>query len=308
MKSKECSIINEDLGILGQYIIYFFNRLPIRSHIIREEIEKKQKDDTFCYFGTWYVEGRRNRLRFREPFDSELHSKLDSLSKTHSLNQFLKKFKKKFKMKRKIIFTVCYCYEEGKVHFVSFIYDSNTRKLIHFDPGIHLYEEGQNVLVPSIVNGFIGANLIPKHKSDVELGTQCARYVYNLKKENIAIQYNGEDKDAYCQTWTLAFLLKEIRKSSKNIEQFCTIIPENRSIYLYKEFINPFLRKNKKYMEDIVKDMKEDYSDFIEFKTPKEYLELLDLKTKKCKEPNNGKYKFKKKMTKRKKTKKETNQ
>ena len=301
MKSKECSIIDNDLGLLGQYIIYFFNRLPIRTKIIREEIEKNRKDDTFCYFGTWYVEGRKNRLRFRSPFDSELHSDLESLSRSFTLNQFLRKFKKKFQIKRKVIFTVCYCYEEGKVHFVSFIYDSDSKKLMHFDPGIHLYQEGQTVLVPSIVNGFVKANLIPKEKSDIEIGTQCARYIYNLKKENIAIQYNGQDKDAYCQTWTLAFLLKEIRKSTKNIEHFCTIIPENRSLYLYKEFIIPFLRKNKKYMEEIVKDMKEDYDYSLEFKTPKEYLELLDLKIKNCKEPNNGKYKFKKKKNKRKK-------
>jgi hypothetical protein len=301
MKSKECSIIDNDLGLLGQYIIYFFNRLPIRTKIIRQEIETNRKDDTFCYFGTWYVEGRKNRLRFRDPFDSELHSDLESLSKSFTLNQFLRKFKKKFQIKRKVIFTVCYCYEEGKVHFVSFIYDSDSKKLMHFDPGIHLYQEGQTVLVPSIVNGFVKANLIPKEKSDIEIGTQCARYIYNLKRENIAIQYNGQDKDAYCQTWTLAFLLKEIRKSTNNIEHFCTIIPENRSLYLYKEFIIPFLRKNKKYMEEIVKNMKEDYDYLLEFKTPKEYLELLDLKIKNCKEPNNGKYKFKKKKNKRKK-------
>lgn len=301
MKSKECSIIDNDLGLLGQYIIYFFNRLPIRTKIIRQEIETNRKDDTFCYFGTWYVEGRKNRLRFQDPFDSELHSDLESLSKSFTLNQFLRKFKKKFQIKRKVIFTVCYCYEEGKVHFVSFIYDSDSKKLMHFDPGIHLYQEGQTVLVPSIVNGFVKANLIPKEKSDIEIGTQCARYIYNLKRENIAIQYNGQDKDAYCQTWTLAFLLKEIRKSTNNIEHFCTIIPENRSLYLYKEFIIPFLRKNKKYMEEIVKNMKEDYDYLLEFKTPKEYLELLDLKIKNCKEPNNGKYKFKKKKNKRKK-------
>ena len=270
---NRCRVVNRELGRLGQYIIYFFNKLSVRTKVIRDAIKEYKKDDKFCYFGTWYVEGPKLKLMFRDPYDEEL--KKDFREKM-SVYNFIKKHKSDFELKRKILFTVCYCYDENNVHFVSFIYDSKKQKLIHFDPGVHCYPKGQDVLVPSIVSVFKRLKLIKDNrfgKSHDELGDDCPRYKYILKEEPIGIQYNGEDKDAFCQSWTLFFLIDQIKQYDENVEELCRIIPENRELHLYENFIIPFLKKNPTYLKEIIDDLKDE----IRFtKKPKEYLTLLD--------------------------------
>ena len=270
---NRCMVVNKELGRLGQYIIYFFNKLPIRTKVIRSAIKQYKKDDKFCYFGTWYVEGPKLKLTFRDPYDEEL--KKDFKEKM-SVYHFIKKHKEDFELKRKILFTVCYCYEDYNVHFVSFIYDSKKRKLTHFDPGVHCYPKGQEVLVPSIVNVFKRLKLIEKNKygkSHDELGDDCPRYNYKLKNEPIGIQYNGKNKDAFCQSWTLFFLIDQIKHYDENIEELCRIVPENRELHLYEHFIIPFLKKDSSYLKEIIEDLKDEIS---HPKKPKEYLKLLE--------------------------------
>ena len=276
---KRCQIVNEELGRLGQYIIYFFNKLPIRSKVIKSAIRQYKKDDKFCYFGTWYLRGPKFKLNFDDPYDHELETDFEFFKKNMTLSNFLKKHSGNFELKRKIMFTCCYCYDYASVHFVSFIYDSKRRKLTHFDPGVHLYPKGQEVLVPSVVKAFKLAKLIEKNKygkPNDELGDDCPRYQYILKQEPIGIQYNGNNRDAFCQSWTLFFLVDQIKHFDESVENLCRIIPENRELHLYEHFIIPFLKKKgnyPKYLNEIIQDLKDED---VKVKSPKQYLKLLE--------------------------------
>ena len=294
---NRCMIVNEELGKLGQYIIYFFNKLPIRTKVIRNAIYQYKKDDKFCYFGTWYVEGPKFKLKFTDPYDEELKKDLEKNTFVHD---FMKKNKHSFELKRKILFTVCYCYKINSVHFISFIYDSKKRKLICFDPGVHCYPEGQKILVPSIVKIFKQLKLIENNeygKAYNELGDDCPQYQYILRQEPIGIQYNGKSKDAFCQSWSLFFLVDQIKQYDENIEDLCRIVPENRELHLYKHFIIPFLEKNPNYLKEIIEDLKEEY-DYS--KKPKTYLKLLKEYIDVCKVKPNVKPKKKQTVQKKK--------
>ena len=277
---NRCQIVNQELGRLGQYIIYFFNKLPIRSKVIKSAITQYKKDDKFCYFGTWYLRGQKFKLNFDSPYDKELETDFDDFQKNMSLSNFIKKHVEHFELKRKILFTCCYCYDYASVHFVSFIYDSKRRKLTHFDPGVHVYPKGQEVLVPSVVKAFKRAKLIEKNKygkSNDELGDDCPRYQYILKQEPIGIQYDGNHRDAFCQSWTLFFLVDQIKHFDESVEDLCRITPENRELHLYQHFIIPFLKKKgnyPKYLKEIIESLKEEEE--IKVKSPKKYLELLE--------------------------------
>lgn len=281
---NRCMIVNEELGKFGQYIIYFFNKLSNRTKIIQNAIKQYKKDDKFCYFGSWYVEGPKFKLKFTEPYDEELKK---DLKKNTLVYDFMKKHKEDFELKRKILFTICYCYKIQSVHFISFIYDSKKRKLTCFDPGVACYPEGQKILVPSIVNIFKKLKLIENNqygKSHDELGDDCPQYQYILKNEPIGIQYNGRTKDAYCQSWTLFFLIDQIKQYDENIEELCRIHPENRELHLYEHFIIPLLKKNPSYLKEIIKELKEDFE---YTKRPNTYLKLLEEYICVCKiEPN----------------------
>ena len=275
---SKCQKISHDLGMLPQYIIYFFNKLPIRKKVIDDAISKYNKKRKFVYFGTWYLHGHKNKLKFRKPYDKVLQNVFSqSLNSTKTFLSFIKENKEKFKIKKKILFSIAYCYSEYSIHFISFIFDPERKKLIHFDPGVRLYKEGQDILVPSVINVFKKTNLI---KSHIELGKTCTKYIYNLKKEQIGIQFNGKSRDAYCQSWTLCFLIHEIKHYDESMETFCRLKPVNRKLYLYKDFIIPFLEKNRKYMQTILKML---VSDGYNAEKPLTYLKLLKNQVKTCK-------------------------
>ena len=312
MKDPErCSVVNYELGKLGQYIIYYFNKLKVRSKIIKNAIKKYKKDDKFHYFGTWGLEGSVYRLKFREPFDKEV-SDCEFFEKNMSLSDFIKLHKDEFEIKRKVIFTCNYCYNFSEfsysTHFVSFIYDSKRRKLTMFDPGIDCYPQGQDILVPSIVRCFKKNKLISKNKygkSHDELGDDCQNLKYTLKQEPIGIQYNGVSKDSFCQTWTLMFLVDQIKKFDEQVQNLCRIVPENRELYLYKTFIIPFLKKDKKYLKEIINNLKDDVD---HVKTTDEYIQLLDEYVNVCRvsdETSKKKQKKVKKKSEKKNSKKE---
>ena len=92
MTENRCTVVNDKLDNLGQYIIYFFNKLPNRSNVIQQKIKKDKKENVFSYFGTWYVEGKKNKLQFTTPYDNELHSNLQSLSKDMNVQYFVNTF------------------------------------------------------------------------------------------------------------------------------------------------------------------------------------------------------------------------
>ena len=232
MGKKRCKVVNDNLANIGQYIIFFMNRVDIRGKIIKEMIRKEKKNKIFQYCGTWYVEGKKNKLKFTDPFDKNIPS--DKNSKNLNVNSFIKTYRETFCFEKKILFTVVYCYEEGNVHFVAFIYDPTDRTLKHFDPGVHLYPVGQKIIVPSIHKAFYDAKLVDRKtlKMDDEVGTHCKKYIYGLKDRELGIQYNGQNKDAFCQSWSLHWLLDNIQKYNKYSKK--NHIPNKKTLNNYK--------------------------------------------------------------------------
>ena len=44
MGKKRCKVVNDNLANIGQYIIFFMNRVDIRGKIIKEMIRKEKKN------------------------------------------------------------------------------------------------------------------------------------------------------------------------------------------------------------------------------------------------------------------------
>ena len=252
--SRDCNLLNWKLGIFPQYIIYHFNDLKVRNDIINKELKNYKKTEKILYFGTINIrKNNKDEMILVSDYDINSWKKVmskDNLKKieNQNFNEFIELNKKIFQEK-KTIFTVCYHYNTVNVHYVSFVYDPKEKELISFDPGVDVYPEGQKEIVPALTKAFRKAKLLKKTE---ELGKTCNKHRYLFRNEPIGIQYNSKTKDAFCQSWTLYFLLQQIRQ--KNIvRKVCRIHPANREIFLFKEFIIPILEKNKKYIEDICK-------------------------------------------------------
>lgn len=286
----KCLETNSKLGPIPQHIIYHFNEKEVRNKIITESIRENRKQDEYTYLGTFNIqdETRGSSTKQNQPvdvvvtspfefslwFDDKLQSKDTSEEqkrqirklKSHSnfgkiqenaygrelLNDFIKAYKSLFEKRPKTIFTVCYHYKEANVHFVSFLYLKENKELYSFDPGVGLYEEGQDILVPKIVESFQKSALLPPSGSNnhLELGKMCPKFRYIFRNEPIGIQYNGKTKDAFCQTWTLYYLVQTIQDQTI-VKKLCQKHPANREVYLFKEFIIPILEKNPDYVQKI---------------------------------------------------------
>lgn len=255
MKSNdeiECRIINVKLGIFPQYIIYHFNELPVRNQIINDALKKYEKTNKFTNFGTINIRKENGEMILTEDYDVDSWKKIDVQYKPkQNFNDFIEKNKKVFEKKTKTIFTVCYHYNQANVHFVSFIYDKNRRELISFDPGVDVYPEGQDEIVPALIKAFKKAKLM---KETVELGKTCYKHRYIFKNEPVGIQYNNQTKDAFCQTWTLFFLVHQIQQH-KIVRKICKIHPANREIFLFQDFIIPILKEKSKYVQQICRNI-----------------------------------------------------
>lgn len=283
----KCLETNNKLGSIPQHIIYHFNEKKVRNQIITESIQENQKQDEYTYLGTFNIqdETRGSSTKQNQPvdvvvttpfefslwFNDKLQSKYTSekqkqkIQKFKSdskrfekqqkdayhgelLNTFIEDYKFLFKKRPKTIFTVCYHYKEANVHFVSFLYLKENKELYSFDPGVGVYEEGQDILVPKIVESFQKSGLLPPSGTNhLELGKMCPKFRYIFRNEPIGIQYNGKTKDAFCQTWTLYYLVQTIQDQTI-VKKLCQKHPANREVYLFKEFIIPILEKNPDYV------------------------------------------------------------
>jgi flagellar motor protein MotB len=211
-----------------------------------KEQQKQEKQDK---------EKKNNELIFVKYSDYSIWKKLLPQHKksyyfSKKITNFLKENRQLFS-KKKILFTVCLHYNLRNVHYVSFVYDYSKKFLVSFDAGVMLYPEGQDIIVKGIIDSFQKANLLMK---TTELGSSCYKYRYHFKNEKIGIQYNIEDKDAWCQSWSLYFLIEKI-KNNDIIEKVCKTYPYNREIYLMENFIIPILKQNEKYIYEIVLDL-----------------------------------------------------
>lgn len=219
-----------------QNIIYFFNQPKIRNHILLHHISMLPAGKKVKWDGTYF---------FNEKGDIDPYHHPDS--RQMSLTQFLKR-RQAYNDDDTgyIISTFCITYEGNRVHFLSMIYDKKKRNLVFFDPGIHLYEKGQDVALPIVMNSFVQNGWIKK--DNVERVGLCSRKYHG---KQWGIQYDGSDPkmtklpaDSFCQSWTLYYLVEFLRNhcSDKFFSNWCSIPPEKRETFMLMNFFLPHLQ------------------------------------------------------------------
>lgn len=280
-----CDKVQLQLGRIPQYIIYFFNRLEVRNRIIDEAIIKYDKEKRFTNFGTINIRiNSKGNAILVDDYDLSIWNRFTKEDLREEefdnmlLDNFIGDFKQVFQLKPKTVFTVCIHYNQYNVHYLSFVYDKKIKDLISFDPGVEIYPEGQIFLLPAILKAF------RKHKllsSTSELGSTCNQYRFIFKDEPIGIQWNGKNMDAFCQTHTL-FFLREMIKKNNIVRKVCRLLPENREVYLFEEFIIPILKENPYYIFDIIDSYKSGEGITENLKLEKVF-ELIEDYAKKCK-------------------------
>jgi hypothetical protein len=254
------------MSSLLQNIIYFFNQTKIRNYVIEHFIEMYHVKEKVVWDGTYYFNEEGKMDNYYHP---ELKEKSTTLTEfIKSRKPFHEKNKKKF-----IIFTACILYEENKVHYLAFVYDTQRQLLVCFDPGIRLYHKGQDILVPLLAKTFKECRLIPTLKNIERVGL-CSKKFYG---QQWGIQYEGSNPkqtnlpaDSFCQLWTICFLVEFIKNrcSDTFLSHWCTVPPKIRESfaltyanqfftlpYVYKQFrifypsgdlnrITPFIIQN----------------------------------------------------------------
>lgn len=225
-----------------QNIIYFFNQPAIRDYVILHHKNIFPIGKKVLWDGTYFF----NEKGYMDPYHHE------NIGNNVSLVDFLKK-RENYQTKNClfILATCCVTYDENKVHFLSIIYDRKKRILIFFDPGIHLYEKGQDVAVPIVNNAFIKNGFI-KNNSNIERIGLCSRDYHGKKW---GIQYNGSDPtitklpaDSFCQSWTLYYLVEFLRNqcTDKFFSSWCSIPPKKRETYILMNFFLPHIQNHSK--------------------------------------------------------------
>lgn len=243
---KQKRLLPLSFHVFLQEFIYFMNESGVRDDIIRKRLASLEVDAD--WLGSWNVQGEKYKLQFLEV--------PPSLSKSGKNKDVFTVLQKKLpRMTNGIfMFTVCYHYEDRRVHYVSFVYDAKKASLKHFDPGISLYLHGQETLVPSLYKIFNSIGLIDKSQ---EVG-ECLHQT-KWKGKIMGIQFDGNTKvklpaDAFCQTWTVFFLIRSMVnnfESESFVETWCSIRPRRREAFLISNFVLPFLLEYPRYYKRI---------------------------------------------------------
>ena len=218
-----------------QNIIYFFNQPKIRNHVIQIHTSILPEGKKVEWDGTYFFNEKGEMDPYHHP----------ELGHAISFQEFLKKRSayRSSKDNRYVLSTCCITYEGNRVHFLSLIYDKKKQVLIFFDPGIHLYEKGQDVAVPIVWNAFSKNGLAVKME---RLGL-CST---NYRGKRWGIQYDGANSklpaDSFCQSWTLYYLVEFLRNkcSDKFFSMWCSIPPEKRETYILMNFFMPHLQND----------------------------------------------------------------
>lgn len=223
-----------------QNIIYFFNSKDIRDYLINHHIKLLPSGKTSLWDGTYYFD-EKGQL---DPYYHPEH-------KQTFLREFVQQRKNlQQKKSRFVLFTCCILYEGNRVHYLSFIYDTKKRILLSFDPGVHLYTKGQDVLVPLVRNAFINNNLIGNDHRSFERVGLCKTKYYD---KTWGIQYDGSDPnitdlpaDSFCQSWTLFFLIEFLRHrcSDRFFNNWCSIPPKHREVFVIMNYFMPHLQND----------------------------------------------------------------
>jgi hypothetical protein len=195
-----------------QTLIYIMNEDWIRDTVLRDH-----RSPDVCWLGSF-----------------QYRSKLDS-------SHFRIIGKKRC---RYYLFTTALLYEENKIHYMGFVYDKTIRKMICFDPGYNLYYVGEKRILPEVVAIFRDGGYL----DSVDVEDRCDQVYYNKRW---GIQFNGQTgrlpADAFCQTWSLFFLVSFIKKKDVLfLKRWCAIPPSERERYLLRRFIRPLLNRHTK--------------------------------------------------------------
>jgi len=227
---------------LLQEFIYFMNEKSVRDKIIQHSLRSYSHPGS--WLGTWFVSLED---------ESSKHPKTLLLKKNNSffqkkwvgksLHQCLENKKEFFqKAKHPIFFTVCIQYELNKVHYVAFVYDPQQKTLTSFDPGVEVYHHGMKTIVPILRDIFHLLHFIPQPylKQDQFSIGRCHEHQFKGKK--MGIQFNGQNMDAFCQTWTVFFIHRYlIHGNADFVLDWCKIPPPKRESFILIAFIIPFL-------------------------------------------------------------------
>lgn len=221
-----------------QNIIYFFNQPQIRDYIISLHIDILPAGKKVKWDGTYFFDENGK-------IDAHHHHQYTDMS----LTDFLKT--------RKaysggdvgyVLSTCCITYEGNRVHFLSLIYDKKKQTLVFFDPGIHLYEKGQDVAVPIVRDAFLENGWIKPEKDSIERVGLCSKDYHGKKW---GIQYDGGDPkitklpaDSFCQSWTLYYLVEFLRNkcNDKFFSHWCAIPPTKRETFMMMNFFLPHIQ------------------------------------------------------------------
>lgn len=221
-----------------QNLIYFFNQPEVRDYILSLHINILPAGKKVIWDGTYFFNEKANIDPYHHPGTSNM-----------SLREFLRK--KKVYSDGKTLFilsTCCITYEGNRVHFLSLIYDKKKKLLIFFDPGIHLYEKGQDVAVPIVRDAFFKNGWLKNSTNNIERVGLCSN-VFHGKKWGI--QYDGSDPkktklpaDSFCQSWTLYYLVEFLRNkcSDKFFCHWCSIPPKKRETFMLMNFFLPLIQ------------------------------------------------------------------
>ena len=230
---------NSAISSFLQNFIYLMNDEKVRNTIITKFCKNCSRN--LKYIGTFYVNGEKYKLM-------ETNHK-------QSLKKILCSELKRLMKKNEVHFTICYSYDKSSVHYVSFVYLPPIKKLIHFDPGISMYEHGQKTIVPSVFQLLKQENLLGSHE---EIG-ECQQFKWGNKKTGVQFNNNPHQvcpRDAFCQTWTVFFIYQTANcKTFRFVQKWCEIFPEKRETYLVKNFIIPILKHFPNYCQRVQENL-----------------------------------------------------
>jgi hypothetical protein len=222
-----------------QNIIYFFNQPQIRDHIINLHINILPAGKKVQWDGTYFFDEKGNIDPYHHPGTNGI-----------SLTEFLKKQKAYTDNRASYVMsTCCITYEGNRVHFLSLIYNKKKRMLVFFDPGIHLYEKGQDLAVPIARDAFLKNGWIDS-ATNIERVGLCSTDYHGKKW---GIQYDGNNPkttklpaDSFCQSWTLYYLVEFLRNQCADtfFSTWCSVPPEKRETFMMMNFFMPHIQTN----------------------------------------------------------------
>ena len=231
---------NEQMKLTStiQNLIYFFNQPKVRDYVITHHAKILPAGRDVVWDGTYFFNetGEMDALHHPDAKGVPLHAFL-AKRKAYTENKA-----------RHVLSTCCVTYKVNSVHFLSLIYDREKRVLIFFDPGIRLYEKGQEVVVPVVRDAF-AAN---KWADKIERVGLCSKA---FKGKRRGIQYNGESSnlpaDSFCQSWTLFYLVEFLRNNCTDrfFKHWCVIPPAKREAFMLMNFFLPHLQ-NHPFLDD----------------------------------------------------------